>query len=90
MRDPSPGRYLAYKSVVNVLNENGFAMLDSEPGLHLDKPGWAALLTDGPRLDRIIQQDGRSIDTSLAPEIIRANELGYADYIYFQLSAVRR
>jgi hypothetical protein len=84
MRDPSPGRYLAYKSVVNVLNENGFAMLDSEPGLHLDKPGWAALLTDGPRLDRIIQQAvDVPIDTSLAPEIIRANELGYADYIYF-------
>ena len=84
MRDPSPGRYLAYKSVVNVLNENGFAMFDSEPGLHLDKPGWAALLTDGPRLDRIIQQAmDVPIDTSLPPEIIQANELGYADYIYF-------
>jgi hypothetical protein len=84
MRDPSPGRYLAYKSVIDVLNENGFAIYDSEPGLHLDKPGWAALLTDGPRLDRIIQQAADvPIDTSSAPEIIRGNELGYADYIYF-------
>ena len=84
MHDPSPGRYLAYKSVVNVLNENGFAVYDSEPGLHLDKRGWAALLTDGPRLDRIIQQAvDVPIDTSLEPEIIRGNELGYADYIHF-------
>jgi hypothetical protein len=76
MHDPSPGRYLAYKSVVNVLNENGFA--------HLDAPGWTMLLNDGPLLDRIIQQAiDVPIDTSLPPEIIQANELGYADYAYF-------
>src|SRR4029077_4286325 len=84
MHDPSPGRYLAYKSVVNVLNENGFALLDDEPGSHLDATGWAALLSDGPRLDRIIQQEiDVPIDASLQPEIIQANELGLADYIYF-------
>jgi hypothetical protein len=84
MHDPSPGAYLAYKSVVNVLSENGFALFDDDPGPHLDVPGWAALLTDGPRLDRIIQQAlDVPIDTSLPPEIIKANELGYADYIYF-------
>lgn len=84
LHDPSPGGYLAYKSVVNVLNENGFALLDGEPGLRLDGAGWETLLTDGPRLNRIIQQavDG-PVDTSLPPEIIQANELGYADYIYF-------
>ena len=83
MHDPSPGRYLAYKSVVNVLNENGFALFDSEPGPRLDVPGWAALLTDGPRLNRIIQQTiDIPIDPSLPPEIIQANELGFADYIY--------
>jgi|GEM_PF-2017068 len=84
LHDPSPGGYLAYKSVVNVFNENGFAVFDSEPGLHLDVPGWAALLTDGPRLDRVIRQAvDVPIDFSLPPEIIQANELGYADYIYF-------
>jgi hypothetical protein len=84
MHDPSPGHYLAYKSVVNVLNENGFALFDSDPGLHLDVPGWAALLTDGPRLNRIIQQaKDAAVDSSLPPEIIQANELGFADYIYF-------
>jgi len=84
LHDPSPGGYLAYKSVVNVLNENGFALFDSEPGLRLDAAGWETLLTDGPQLNRIIRQaiDG-PIDASLPPEIIQANELGYADYIYF-------
>src|SRR4029077_3491721 len=84
LHDPSPGGYLAYKSVVNVLNENGFALFDSEPGLRLDAAGWETLLTDGPQLNRIIRQaiDG-PIDASLPPDIIQANELGYADYIYF-------
>src|SRR5580704_139878 len=84
MHHPSLGRYLAYKSVVNVLDENGFALLDNEPGQHLDEAGWESLLTDGPRLDRIIQlAKDAAIDTSLPPEIIQANELGFADYIYF-------
>jgi hypothetical protein len=84
MHDPSPGGYLAHRSVVNVLNENGFAMFDDEPGSHLDAPGWAVLLSDGPRLDRIIQQAiDVPIDAGLQPEIIQANELGLADYIYF-------
>jgi hypothetical protein len=83
MHDPSPGGYLAHRSVVNVLNENGFAMFDDEPGSHLDAPGWAVLLSDGPRLDRIIQQAiDVPIDAGLEPEIIQANELGLADYIY--------
>ena len=84
MHNPSPGRYLAYKSVVNVLDENGFALFDNEPGPRLDQEGWAALLTDGPRLDRIVQQAKDAvIDAGLPPEIIQANELGFADYIYF-------
>jgi len=84
MHDPSLGRYLAYKSVVNVLNENGFAVWDFEPGPHLDVARWAVLLTDGPLLDRIIKQAiDAPIDTSLPPDIIQANELGFADYIYF-------
>jgi hypothetical protein len=84
MHNPSPGKYLAYKSVVKVLDENGFALFDNEPGPRLDREGWAALLTDELRLDRIIQQANDAvIDASLPPEIIQANELGFADYIYF-------
>jgi hypothetical protein len=84
LHDPSPGKYLAYKSVVNVLNENGFALFDDEPGPRLALSGWETLLTDGPRLDRIIQQAiDVAIDATLPPEIIQANELGFADFIYF-------
>jgi hypothetical protein len=84
IHDPSPGHYLAYKSVVNVLSENGFAVWDDDPGPHMDVDRWAILLADGPQLNRIIQQAiDAPIDTSLPPEIIQANELGFADYIYF-------
>lgn len=80
---PPLGGYLAYKSMVDVLSADGFALLDGDPGPRLDRGGISALLNDGPRLDRMIQQatDVR-IDPTLPPELIRANELGLADYIY--------
>jgi hypothetical protein len=84
LHDPPAGGYLAYRSVSNVLTENGFALFDDEPGQKLDQQGWEALLNDGPRLDRIIgAAKDVSIDTSAPPDIIRANELGLADYMYF-------
>jgi hypothetical protein len=84
MHDPSPGGYLAYKSVVTVLNENGFALLGEDLGSHLEVEGWTSLLNDGPRLDRIIREARDvSVDTSLPPEVIQGNELGLADYMYF-------
>jgi hypothetical protein len=80
--DPPLGGYLAYGSVVNVLNENGFAIFNGEPGPHLDLNGWETLLTDGPRLDRIIQEaENVPIDHGLPPQMIQGNELGLADYI---------
>jgi hypothetical protein len=84
LHDPPARGYLAYKSVLNVLTENGFALFDDEPGRQLDQTGWQTLLNDGPRLDRIIRQaKDVSIDTDAPPDIIRANELGLADYMYF-------
>lgn len=84
LHDPSPGGYLAYKSVVTVLNENGFALLGDDLGSHLEVDGWRSLLNDGPRLDRIIGEAQHvSIDASLQPEVIQGNELGLADYMYF-------
>ena len=84
LHDPPARGYLAYGSVLHVLTENGFALFDGEPGQKLDPPGWEALLDDGPRLDRIIRAaTDVSIDTSAPPDIIRANELGLADYMYF-------
>lgn len=81
---PPPGGYLAYRSVMNVFNENGFAIFPEEPGPHLDAAGWAALFDDGPKLNRIIEQARDvPVDTSLTPDIIGGNELGFADYIYY-------
>jgi hypothetical protein len=88
LHDPPLGGYLAYGSVVNVLDENGFALYGGEPGAHLDADGWAKLLMDGQRLDGIIQQaKDVPIDSGLPPQLIRGNEIGLADYIYlsFQL-----
>jgi hypothetical protein len=82
MHDPSSRGYLAYGSVEKVLNENGFAVFNDEPGPHLDVAGWEKLLDDGERLDRTIEEAREvPIDPSLAPQIIQANELGFADYI---------
>ena len=84
LHDPPAGAYLAYGSVLNVLTENGFAIFDGEPGQQLDPRGWEALLDDGPRLDRMIREaKDVAIDPGAPPEIIRANELGLADYMYF-------
>jgi hypothetical protein len=81
---PAPGGYLAYRSVLNVLAENGFALFDNEPGRQQDRQGWEDLLNDGPRLDRIIREaKDVVIDPGAAPDIIRANEIGLADYMYF-------
>ncbi|HMG81243.1 MAG TPA: hypothetical protein VK591_21355, partial [Xanthobacteraceae bacterium] len=83
LHDPPAGGYLAYRSVLNVLTENGFAIFDDEPGRQLGPPGWEALLNDGPRLDRIIREaKDVAIDTAAPPDIIRANEIGLADYMY--------
>lgn len=83
LHEPPTRGYLAYKSVVDVLTEDGFALFDGEPGVRLDARGWAALIDDGPRLDRIIRQARDvTIDPNLPPQIIGANELGLADYIY--------
>jgi hypothetical protein len=66
-----------------VLTENGFAIFDDEPGQQLDQPGSEALLNDGPRLDRIIREaKDVAIDAGAPPDIIRANEIGLADYMY--------
>jgi hypothetical protein len=83
LHDPPAGGYLAYRSILNVLTENGFAIFDDEPGQKLDPAGWEALLNDGPRLDRIIRAaKDIPVDTGAPPDIIRANELGLADYMY--------
>jgi hypothetical protein len=79
---PPPGGYLAYRSVVDVLSEHGFAIFDDDPGPLLDVAGWDALLNDGPKLNQVIQEARDApVDPSLKSELIEGNELGLADYI---------
>jgi hypothetical protein len=83
LRSPLPEHYLAYGSVVNALSEKGFALFGGEPGPRFSRDDWDLLLADGPRVDRAIKAAlDVSIDPSLPPDIIRGNELGFADYAY--------
>jgi hypothetical protein len=83
MHAPSAQGYLAYQSVVNSFNENGFAIFSSDQGPHLDGEELGSFLTDTARIDRALQQArDASINSNLQPELIRGNELGYADYSY--------
>jgi hypothetical protein len=83
LHKPAAHSYLAYQSVIDVLNDNGFAIFPGDKGLHLDDAGWTALLLDPARTDRMMQQaKDATIDRNLAPQLIRGNEVAYADYFY--------
>jgi len=84
MRTPPTEGYLAYRSVIDALSQNGFAIFTDDPGVHLDVPGWARLLEDNRRVERALQAAAEvPVDPSRAPEILGANELGYSDFIYY-------
>jgi hypothetical protein len=83
LRQPSLHGYLAYQSVVDVLSENGLAIFPNEKGPHLDAAGWAKLLEDPVTTDRILRLARyTSVDPNLPPQLIRGNEIAYADYFY--------
>jgi hypothetical protein len=87
MHNPPARGYLAYKSVVNSFNRDGFAIFDDDEGPQLDENGWSVLFKDTARMDRALR-DARdaAVNPSLPPELIRGNELGYADYVYLAFS----
>lgn len=92
MHEPPLHGYLAYQSVVDVFNENGFAIFDNEKGRHLDRDGWTALLNDTARLDHTIRAaHDVAVDPTLPPQLVLGNELAYADYVYlgFRLFGLR-
>jgi len=83
LRQPSSHGYLAYQSVVDVLSENGLAIFPNEKGPHLDSAGWAKFLQDPVTTDRILRLARYSpVDPNLPPQLIRGNEIAYADYFY--------
>lgn len=84
LHSPPAKGYLAYKSVVDVFNRNGFAIFPQEPGPHLNPADWARLWTETGKLDGILQQARDvTVDRTLPPELLDANDLGYADYMYY-------
>jgi hypothetical protein len=83
MRSPPAHGYLAYQSVIDSLNQKGFAVFNSDKGPHLEGDDSSALFKDTKRLDRALRDArGVVIDPRLPPQIIRGNEIGYADYMY--------
>jgi hypothetical protein len=92
MHTPPAQGYLAYQSVIDSLNQNGFALFPEDKGPHLDVQGWRDLFKDTEKVDGSLR-DAMNIvaDVSLPPQLIRGNELGYADYMYmaFRLFGLR-
>jgi hypothetical protein len=83
MQAPPAHGYLAYQSVIDALDEHGFAIFPNDTGPHLDAAAWTDLFADPARLDAALKQATTTpIDPSLPPQLIRGNELGYADYVY--------
>jgi hypothetical protein len=83
MQVPPAHGYLAHQSVIDALDQNGFAIFPNDKGSHLDVAGWTELFADPARLDAALKQATTTpIDPSLPPQLIRGNELGYADYVY--------
>jgi hypothetical protein len=88
MQVPPTHGYLAYQSVIDSLDENGFAVFPNDKGPHLDVADLGELFADRARLDAALKQAITTpIDQSRQPQLIRGNELAYADYVYaaFQL-----
>jgi len=83
LRDPPLGGYLAYGSVVDALSRNGFAIDPGDPGPLLDNNGWIGLFADPARMEHALREAADTpIDAKRPPQLIRINELAYADYIY--------
>jgi hypothetical protein len=90
LHEPRPGGYLAYRSVVDVLSADGFALLDGDPGPRLNRADFNALLNDGPRLDRMIQQArGPRRSRSAAGAYSRQRAWSFGFHLC-QLPAIRR
>src|ERR1700722_11851364 len=83
LHDPPLHGYLAYQSMVDAFNRNGFASAPGDVGPRLGDAGWIEIFRDPARMDRALQDAvNTTVDTTLAPQLIHDNELGWADYVY--------
>jgi hypothetical protein len=84
LHEPPARGYLAFRSVVDILNARGFAIFPEDRGPEPTPETWRATLTNGAALDRTISEAvAAQVNPALPPELIRGNELGYADFIYW-------
>jgi hypothetical protein len=83
MREPPLHGYLAYQAIVVALNRNGFAVFPGDEGPHFEADNWIPLFYDTARLERALGDAQKiAIDPASPPQLIQANELAYADYVY--------
>ncbi len=81
LREPPLGGYLAYRSVIDVFSAHGFAFFSDDKGEQLWMTDERGLVDNVADMNAMLREAmSAPIDPSLQPEIIQANELGYADY----------
>jgi len=80
LHHPAMHGYLADQSVIDALDEAGFPRLPEEGGPR-DQASWTAYFSDSAALDRAMERGLKvTFDPALPPQIIKGNEVAYADY----------
>jgi len=76
--------YVGYGSILSYLTHHGLALIGGEADPMPTGPEQQALVMDGARMDRLMQEASKvTIDPNLPPVILQGNELGLVDYTYW-------
>jgi hypothetical protein len=76
--------YVGYGSILAYLNQHGLAIMAGEANPLPNAADRSAVIVDGARMDRLMQQASEvAIDPKLPPVILQGNELGLVDYMYW-------
>jgi hypothetical protein len=76
--------YVGYGSILSYLNHHGLALIGGEADPMPTGAEQQALVMDGARMDRLMQEASKVIiDPNLPPVILQGNELGLVDYTYW-------
>jgi hypothetical protein len=76
--------YVGYGSILSYLTHHGLALIGGEADPMPTGAEQQALVMDGARMDRLMQEAGKvTIDPNLPPVILQGNELGLVDYTYW-------
>ena len=76
--------YVGYRSILSYLTQHGLALIDGEADPMPTAQQRTALVADGARMNRLMQEASAVvIDPNLPPVILQGNELGLVDYTYW-------